>query len=1050
MAKHVQRIFMCTPKNKRLISLLLSGLFIVPAVGANGFSQATDRVGSAYVNMQTTISGIVRDAAGNPMSGVTVSLKQAGTTTTTNDDGHYQLTTSANDDVIIFSFVGFFTEEIPVEGGDATSTYNVVLEEDTQALDEVVVVGYGTQNRATVTGSVSEVKGGELVKSPQPNLSNSLAGRFSGLIATNRGGEPGYDGSQLRIRGASTTGNTDVLVVVDGVPGQVGGLERLDPNDIESVTVLKDAAAAVYGSRAANGVILVTTRKGQTGKPTVSYSFNQGFSSPTRLPAMADAATYAAIRNEIDYYSNPDGGMNQVYSEADIQKFRDRSDPENYPNTDWQHEVLKNTALQSQHSLSVSGGSEYTRYFASAGTLAQQGLFKDGVTKYNQYNFRSNIDMDVTDRFKAGISVAGREEKRRFPTAGAGEIFRNIYRAYPNLPARYANGLPSTGIENNNPVMMVTDAGGINNNPKLVFNGILRASYELPFLDGLMLDGFLSVDKSQESGKNFVTPYLVYSHDAASGAYEPRTVGESRAQLQQFQENTSLTTAHIKLNYEQSFGDHHVKAFAAYEQSERRLSRMEAGRRNFPSPLTPELSQGGTALEDRTNAGLSWRESRVSFISRANYDYKQRYLLELQLRVDGSSIFPSDSRFGYFPGVSAGWRLSDEPWFNVGFIDDLKIRASYGELGGDNVGANQFINNYLFNSAYTIGGSIYPGIDLVKLANPGITWEVSKKTDVGFNAKLFNNFDLEFIYFNENRSDILLPRNASIPGGTGIVNPFGSDPLVPSENIGRVDNRGVEASLGYQHRGTVNYGIAGNVTWVKSNVVFRDEAPGIPAHQRETDRPLNTYLLYRTIGIFRTQADLDNYPHVPGAGLGDLIFEDFDQDGEITADDMVRTNLGNIPQLTFGLTLSASYRNFDISAVFSGQGKSRQYILSEAGTIGNYFNTWANNRWSPNQPDGSYPKVNERASSAISGGLYRNDFWLFNTAFVRLKNVELGYTLPENVIQHIGLGRVRVYASGFNLFTVTKLKDFDPEGESESGHFYPQQRIVNLGINVSF
>src|SRR5690606_20015070 len=299
---------------------------------------------------------------------------------------------------------------------------------------------------------------------------------------------------------------------------------------------------------------------------------------------------------------------------------------------------------------------------------------------------------------------------------------------------------PSTGIENNNPVMMATDAGGINNNPKLVFNGILRASYALPFLDGLMLDGFLAVDRSQESGKNFITPYLVHSHDAAAGTYEPRTVGESRVQLQQFQENTSLATAHIKLNYEQAFGDHNVKAFAAYEQSERTLSRMEAGRRNFPSPLTPELSQGGTALEDRTNAGLSWRESRLSFISRANYDYKQRYLLEVQLRVDGSSIFPENSRFGYFPGISAGWRLSDESWFNAGFVNDLKIRASYGELGGDNVGANQFINNYVFNNMYTIGNSIYAGIDLAKLANPGITWEVSKKTDVGFNARLFDRF----------------------------------------------------------------------------------------------------------------------------------------------------------------------------------------------------------------------------------------------------------------------------------------------------------------------
>ncbi|SKB37854.1 TonB-linked outer membrane protein, SusC/RagA family [Parapedobacter luteus] len=1056
MTKDVQCAMHCHGSLNRPMCLLLTGwiciLHVFVAFGATPLPTDGSRP-SASQRLQTTVSGTVRDEAGNPMAGVTVSAKQSGINTVTNEEGRYQLVLPAGEAVLTFSFIGYITQEARADTTPDQTSLDIILVADPQALEEVVVVGYGTQRKATITGSVSEVKGGDLVKSPQPNLSNSLAGRFSGLVATNRGGEPGYDGSQIRIRGISTTGNTDVLVVVDGVPGQVGGLERLDPNDIESISVLKDAAAAVYGSRAANGVILVTTKKGNLGKPTVSYSFNQGFSSPTRLPAMADAATYATIRNEIDYYNNPSGGMNQFYSEEDIRKFRDGSDPDRFPNTDWQKEVLAATALQNQHNLSVSGGTETTRYFVSAGTLMQDGLFREGVTKYNQHNFRSNIDMDVTDRFKAGLSVAGREEKRRFPTVGAGDIFRNIYRAYPTVLARYSNGLPSTGIENNNPVMMVTDAGGTNDNPKLVFNGILRASYQLPFLDGLMVDGFLSVDKSQESGKNFITPYLVYSYDASTGQYDPRTVGEARAQLQQFQENTTLTTAHIKLNYEQAFGDHNIKAFAAYEQSERELARMEAGRRNFPSPLTPELSQGGTALEDRTNAGLSWRESRTSFIGRANYDYKTRYLLEVQLRVDGSSIFPKNSRFGYFPGISAGWRISDENWFkqSVSFIDELKLRASYGELGGDNVGANQFINNYIFNNSYTLGSGIYAGVDLAKLANPEITWEVSKKTDIGFNARLFNRFDLEVIYFNEKRSDILLPRNASIPGTTGIVNPFDTNnPLVPSENIGRVDNRGFEATLGYQRQGNITFGIAANTTLVRSNVVFMDEAPGIPEYQRQTGRPLNTYLLYRTLGIFRTQADLDAYPHVPGAGLGDLIFEDYNNDGQITADDMVRTDLGNIPQLTFGLTLNASYKNFDFSAVFAGQGKSRQYILSEAGTIGNYFDTWAENRWSPSNTAGTYPRVSERASSSISGGLYRNDFWLFNTAFVRLKNIELGYTIPQSLVQRIGIGRLRVFANGFNVFTITGLKDFDPEGSSESGQFYPQQRIINLGVNVGF
>ncbi|WP_315821439.1 TonB-dependent receptor plug domain-containing protein [Paraflavitalea speifideaquila] len=295
-----------------------------------------------------------------------------------------------------------------------------------------------------------------MVKSPQPNLSNSLAGRFSGIVINNRSGEPGYDGSSFTIRGLATTGNNDVLIVVDGVPGQVGGLERLNPNDIESISVLKDASAAIYGSRAANGVILVTTKRGKTGKPVINASFNQGFASPTRLPNMADAATYAAISNEVAYYNNKSGGLNQQYSQDEIAKFANGSDPINYPNTDWTKETLKKTALQNQANISISGGSENVRYYVGAGMLYQDGLYKSGATKYKQYSFRSNIDANITKDFKVSLYLSGREENRQYPIAGAGDIFRSIYRAYSTIPARYPNALPSSGIEGNNPIMMAT------------------------------------------------------------------------------------------------------------------------------------------------------------------------------------------------------------------------------------------------------------------------------------------------------------------------------------------------------------------------------------------------------------------------------------------------------------------------------------------------------------------------------------------------------------------------------------------------------------------
>lgn len=1007
-----------------------------------------------YAQQTRVVSGVVTSyEEGEALPGVNIIVKNSDSRgTITNLEGKYSLTVF-NEDTLVFSFVGFASEEIPV--GNRT-VLDVSLVPDLQSLTEVVVVGYGTQKKTTLTGSVSEIKGADIVASPQPNISNSLAGRFSGLIANNRGGEPGYDGSSYSIRGLATTGNNDVLVVVDGVPGQVGGLDRLDANDIESITVLKDASAAIYGSRAANGVILVTTKRGETGKPVISYSFEQGFSSPTRLPRMADAATYAQIRNEIEYYNT--GSLNQVYSEEEIQRFRNGTDPLNYPNTDWANETLKKVALQNQHSLSVNGGTDRINYFLSLGMFYQDGLYKEGATKYKQYNFRSNIDADITDRLTVGLSLSGRQEDRQFPTEGAVHIFRTIYRAYPTAAAYYPNGLPSTGIEDSNPAIFSTAAGGLNVNPSYVFNGILRGSYDLP-IKGFSVDGFYSVDRSFSNSKNFRTPYTLYDYNSVTQEFERVIVGggpDQQASLEEEMSNQFMSVANIKLNYLQNFGHHNISAFVGYEQSEVNDQTMGASRWHFPTPETPEMSQGGSAAADYNNWGSSYHFTRKSYLGRLSYNYDEKYLLEVQTRVDGSSIFPKGERYGFFPSVSAGWRISEESWFEnaVTFIDDLKIRASHGQLGNDNVGQFQFFDNYSFNNRYVIGDEVHSGIDLIKLSNPNITWEVATKTDIGLNARLFKNLSMEMIYFQQKRTDILEIRNASIPAITGIVNPYDdddNDPLVPSENIGKVNSSGIEATLSYDREaGDFWYGVSGNFTYAKNELVFKDEAPAVLAHQRETGRPLNTYLLYDVIGIYRTEEDLDNYPAVPGAKLGDLIYEDYDGNGSITADDMVRSKYGNIPEITYGLSMKAGWKHIDLSILFAGQARVSQYVLPESGTVGNFYSSWADNRWSPTNPEGSYPRVSERASSAVSGGLYRNNFWLNDASFLRLKNVQIGYTLPPAILSRIKMADVRVYASAFNLFTLTKVKDYDPEGDNESGHFYPQQKIINLGINIKF
>jgi TonB-linked SusC/RagA family outer membrane protein len=1000
---------------------------------------------------QQTVTGTVT-SGDTAVAGVTVTVKGEKTAVTTDDAGKFTIKAAGNA-ILVLTHVSYATKEVAVNG---SAHLNIRVEASNTNLTEVVVVGYNTQKKATLTGSISVVKGADLIKSPQANVSNSLAGRFSGIVINNRSGEPGYDGSSFTIRGTATTGNNDVLIVVDGVPGQIGGMERLNPNDIESISVLKDASAAIYGSRAANGVVLVTTKRGKIGKPTISASFNQGFSSPTRVPKMANAATYAAITNEIDYYNNPAGGLNQHYTAAEVQKFADGSDPLNYPNTDWTKESLKKTASQNQANVSVSGGSENIRYFISTGLLNQDGLYKNGAAKYKQYSFRSNIDANITKDFKVGLYLSGREEDRQYPIAKAADIFRSIYRAFPTSPARYPNGLPSAGIEGNNPVMMATNAGGINRNPTQVFNGILKGSYDITAVKGLSIDGFAAVDKSWTFTKAFSTPYVLYSYDKTSNTYNPRIVGGSNnlATLSEAQQNQSQLTYNIKLNYQRSFGNHNISGFVGYEQSEINRDSLGAIRQNFLTTQTPQLSQGGTAATDRDNSGKGYQFTRKSYLGKVAYNYNEKYLADVQMRIDGSSTFPKGNQYGYFPSASAGWRISKETWFRTrSIINDLKLRASYGALGNDNVDQFQYFNNYSFNNMFVSGATpgITPGIDLTKLANVNIHWEDARKTDIAIEGTVFNNFSFEFVYFRQQRSNILAVRNASIPFVSGIVNPYGSAPLVPSENIGKVNSNGIEATLGYNKRnGAFHYGISGNITYAKSKVIFIDEAAGVLDYQKQTDRPLNTRLLYNAIGIFSTQADLAKYPHLGSAQPGDLIYEDYNHDNKITADDQVRTKYGNTPEISYGLVGNAEYKNFDLSFVFAGQARVSQYVLPESGTVGNFYSSWADNRWTPSNTGGSYPRVDTRTSTSINGGQFPNTFWLNDASFVRLKNIELGYNLPVAAGSNSKLQSLRLYVNAFNLFTITKVKDYDPEGTSESGQFYPQQRIVNVGVNVRF
>ena len=993
------------------------------------------------------ITGTVTDSAGRGMTGVTISVKGSSVATTTDADGKFKIH-AADNSILVFSYVGYLPREERV-GSRSSIGLRMTVNETDQGLNQVIVVGYGTQKKATVTGSVATVQGADLVKSPAPDLSNSFAGRMPGVIALNTTGEPGYEGTNILIRGQATLNNNSPMIVIDGVANRLGGLERLNPNDIESVSVLKDASAGIYGAEGANGVILITTKRGKSGRPVVSFDYNQGFMQPSRLPKLADAATFATIQNEISYYDDSSNGLNHIYTPDQITKFRNGSDPLNYPNTNWQKAVLKKVALQDKQDLAIRGGNDNITYYLSLGNLFQDGLYKNGATKYKQNNVLSNIDVKVNDKLKFGLNLGYRYENRTTPAAaGAAAIFGQIYSIYPTIPAIYPNGLPSTGTNGGqNPVVEVNgNLVGTLKNVTNTFNGTLTGAWTLP-IKGLSVDGFLGVDQAVLNSKQFATPWITYQYAQPTNTYTPIKDGPTQPNLNQGNVTNTLVTANVKLNYAAHFGQHNLAAFVAYEQSNYNADTLNASRLNFLSSGLPELSQGGTNPTDYGNSGNSLQTTRQNYFGRINYDYAGKYLLEFQLRRDGSSIFGPGHRFGTFPGVSAGWRLSQENFMkDQDWLNELKLRASYGRLGNDKVSPYQYLDNFSYSSGIFATGASQNqlGINYNLLANPNITWEVSNKYNIGIDGTILKHWTFEFNLFQDKRANILLPLNASIPGVTGIASS-----QIPAENIGKARNRGFDASLNYQKRlDKWSFNIGGNFSYARSKVISEDEAPNTIAYQKGTGQPIGSQLLYQAIGIYKTWDQVNATPHIDGTQPGDLIYKDVNHDGQITYADEVRAGKSSIPWIVYGITAGVSWNNIDLSVLFAGQADAVQYLLPDAGTVGNFPSSWADNRWSPSNPNGAYPRADDRSGTYYSN--YRSTFWLRNTSFLRLKNAELGYTFSPDLLRRAGIRGLRVYANGFNLLTFTHLKDYDPEGNNETGYFYPQQKIYNLGLNVTF
>jgi TonB-linked SusC/RagA family outer membrane protein len=721
--------------------------------------------------------------------------------------------------------------------------------------------------------------------------------------------------------------------------------------------------------------------------------------------------------------------------------------------------VIKPVSLQDNLNLTISGGNEGVKYYISLGSLSEDGFYKNSATKYKQYNFRSNIDAKITDYFSLSVDLAGRQESRNFPTRPAGTIFRMLIRGKPNLPAYWPNGVPGPDIENgDNPVVISTEATGTDEDNNYVFQSNLRGKLDVPWIKGLNVIFNAAFDEGFRPRKVFATPWYLYTWDYTSydSNGEPLLLrsqrGLSAPQLTESFERTSGNTLNAYLNYTKDIGKHGIGFMIGAERQVLKGNHFNAFRNAYISSSVQQLFAGGDNPSKTNGNDVSkvFETGRLNYFGRINYRFTEKYLLEMVWRYDASYIFPEGKRWGFFPGFSAGWVISEENFMTgVDFIDRLKLRGSYGELGNDRIRSNARLDEFQFLSVFDFGGSyifnynvlttsIYPK----SVPNPNITWEVAQNSNIGIEGSLFQGkVSFEFDYFSNIRTQMLIPRFASVPATAGFA--------PPDENIGKLQNRGVDFMVNYTTKVNelqINVGINGG--YAKNKILFWDEPADIEPWQTVTGRPLESGLFYNAIGVFRDEAAVNAYPHLDGAKPGDIIFEDVNNDGIIDTDDRVRQTENNIPRFQGGLSLGANWKGFDLAILFQGATGAKQYIRTQSGDFGNYLQDFADKRWTPENPNSEHPRTFNREDEYwISRP---NTYWYRSTDYVRFKNLQLGYTFNNDLVKRVGLRTARLYVNAINIFTIDSFKVFDPETDNQDGTVYPQKRTYNVGINLTF
>ena len=1017
-----------------------------PPVSPSQAKAIANSLQSQQNNGKFKITGNVADNNGEPIIGASVVVNGTKNGTVTDIDGNFTLVSNSETPTLNISYVGFDTQNIKVRPGQ---TIKVTLKENAQSLEELVVVGYGSQKKVNVIGSIATVDSKSLEARSASDVSNMLTGQMSGVTITQTSGNPGQDGGTIRVRGVGSFGATpSPLVLVDGMPGS---LSDITPDEIENISVLKDASsAAIYGSRAANGVVLVTTKRGKEGRTKVSYNGSVGFSKAAELPEMAHSYEYAKFYNI--------AAGTETYKPEDIQKYKDGSDPDNYADENYLDKLFGGHSFLTKHTLNVNGGNDRVQYMATVGYLHHDGLLENNY--YNKYNARLNLNAKITKDLSMGIRLNGMASDRHEPSTpgsldsgGYAGIMLAALR-YPGLlPSYMSDGSNGVGLKGSGtPVAWAEKCASFYRQDFDKFGGNIDLTYKP--IKGLTIKGIGGYKYSLQHVRHYRSEFA--TADGRNNGPSSLTDDMYRTVYKTFQATADYNTTIAK--------KHAIDVLVGYTWEDENQRSVGGYRQKFPSNDVPYLTAGGADGQTNFGGGYDW--AIQSIFGRLTYNYDERYLFEATMRYDGSSRFPTDSKYGFFPSAALGWRVSEEKFWKdssvAKWFTNLKIKASTGVLGNNNIG------NYPYQSVYTLGsnqnyvfGGVYTtGASITTYVDPNLKWEKTRTSDIGIETGFFQNrLTLNATYFYRKTTDVLYKPSASYSSIFGLS--------VSQVNTGAVENKGWEFEVGYRDKvGAFNYWVNGNFSIIKNKVLTLGmgnvtQANGMVGNGSNLfiGYPMQMYYGYKTDGVFLTDEEVgewyDQSAIAKGSKAGDIRYVDLDGDNKVTPKDM--TYLGSsIPKYNFGLSFGGDYKGFDFSVLLQGVAGVKGRLNEWAGFAffqeGNIQKWQMEECWNMNQTNRypKYPRL-EIMSNAGSNNTLLSDFWILNASFVKVRNIQFGYKLPKNIISKAGISSMRAYISLDNPFSFNSYrKGWDPENTNNRGSYYPVMSSYTFGLTLAF